>query len=358
MSQKNNPLELYIAEKLKPIDEYARPTKASGASTELGDVYNKHFLVECVSGDTYIKKHAGGKRKAIITIREAFNYQNKKMVEKYKYIKKDGTESIYIYHTNKSWWEKSKYPLIYSLDVKQDKINLNRMKKIIFSGYKQVYKITTRLGFSIKASKEHLFLSNYGWRALQKLKINDCLAIINWSKYRYNRKIVSKSITNFHKKLKKERGCEKCGLKKCLEVHHKDGNRYNNNLNNLQVLCADCHRKLKKGRYPIIKEYYFDRIDKIEKLGIEDCYDIEMEGSENNANFIANEFLVHNCKQQLTTDNPKINRKTWYKLVSELYQIGKTAFLALENKSGDRFIVMDSEDFFDLIYKNYGGNNG
>ena len=48
MSQKDNPLEIYVAEKLKEYgDKYARPTRASGASTEIGDVYSNYFYVEC-----------------------------------------------------------------------------------------------------------------------------------------------------------------------------------------------------------------------------------------------------------------------------------------------------------------------
>lgn len=41
--------------------------------------------------------------------------------------------------------------------------------------------------------------------------------------------------------------CEICGLsewqgvKLILELHHKDGDHYNNNLNNLMVLCPNCH---------------------------------------------------------------------------------------------------------------------
>lgn len=41
--------------------------------------------------------------------------------------------------------------------------------------------------------------------------------------------------------------CEICGLsewqkiKLPLELHHKDGNHYNNNLDNLQILCPNCH---------------------------------------------------------------------------------------------------------------------
>ena len=45
----------------------------------------------------------------------------------------------------------------------------------------------------------------------------------------------------------KEYKCECCGLTSWLneeiplELHHKDGNHYNNNLNNLLILCPNCH---------------------------------------------------------------------------------------------------------------------
>jgi hypothetical protein len=45
----------------------------------------------------------------------------------------------------------------------------------------------------------------------------------------------------------KEERCEICGLdmwldqKITLELHHVDGNRYNNKLDNLQILCPNCH---------------------------------------------------------------------------------------------------------------------
>ena len=57
MSQKNNKLELAIAEELvtRGLDIYARPSKASGASTELGDITNKLLMVECKQQMT--KKH-------------------------------------------------------------------------------------------------------------------------------------------------------------------------------------------------------------------------------------------------------------------------------------------------------------
>ena len=45
----------------------------------------------------------------------------------------------------------------------------------------------------------------------------------------------------------KEEKCEICGLSEWmgkpipLELHHKDLNHYNNDINNLQILCANCH---------------------------------------------------------------------------------------------------------------------
>lgn len=45
----------------------------------------------------------------------------------------------------------------------------------------------------------------------------------------------------------KEEVCECCKLSEWmgklipLELHHKDFNHYNNSLDNLQILCANCH---------------------------------------------------------------------------------------------------------------------
>ena len=38
--------------------------------------------------------------------------------------------------------------------------------------------------------------------------------------------------------------CDLCGRYGVMHVHHKDGNPYNNNIENLAVLCPSCHRKV------------------------------------------------------------------------------------------------------------------
>ena len=41
----------------------------------------------------------------------------------------------------------------------------------------------------------------------------------------------------------KESKCEVCGCTESLELHHINGNHQDNRLENLQILCANCHRK-------------------------------------------------------------------------------------------------------------------
>ncbi|MBA7490697.1 hypothetical protein ES702_01238 [subsurface metagenome] len=50
--------------------------------------------------------------------------------------------------------------------------------------------------------------------------------------------------------------CEICNSDKNLEVHHIDGNRNNNILDNLKVLCRSCHSKEHRG-----KEWHLEMIN-------------------------------------------------------------------------------------------------
>lgn len=56
----------------------------------------------------------------------------------------------------------------------------------------------------------------------------------------------------FNEKIKRDRGnvCEKCGNSEHLDLHHKDKNRRNNELDNIEVLCRSCHMKT-RDKFPI-----------------------------------------------------------------------------------------------------------
>lgn len=44
--------------------------------------------------------------------------------------------------------------------------------------------------------------------------------------------------------------CERCGSDKFMVVHHKDRDRYNNGLSNLELLCKSCHQNEHMNRDP------------------------------------------------------------------------------------------------------------
>ncbi len=53
--------------------------------------------------------------------------------------------------------------------------------------------------------------------------------------------------------------CACCGYKedvRILEVHHIDGNRKNNDICNLIIMCPNCHRKVTLGYYKLLVEGY------------------------------------------------------------------------------------------------------
>lgn len=86
---------------------------------------------------------------------------------------------------------------------------------------------------------------------LQLVDINNifekCLNdIVEKKKGNYNQKGKNNNnykngISAYHQK--KEGSCSSCGSRKNLMVHHKDGNRKNNEPSNLQTLCWSCHEK-------------------------------------------------------------------------------------------------------------------
>lgn len=114
-----------------------------------------------------------------------------------------------------------------------------------------LYKISQQLGCKQSTLVKYLKLLNIDYHGCQgrKSDLQKQKRYIPVKKYlRYGSKISTVVLKNkLFKEHYKECRCEKCGIttwlgeKAPLEIHHIDGDRKNNRLENLQILCANCH---------------------------------------------------------------------------------------------------------------------
>lgn len=110
--------------------------------------------------------------------------------------------------------------------------------------------------------------------------------------------------------------CKNCGSSNKLELDHiipvyKD-KKLSYDINNIQVLCKECHNLKHKinGDYKIWKDeccggnflrVKWQVIDSIEYIGYIDTYDLEIDND--NHNYIANNFIVHNSQRYSEVSN-------------------------------------------------------
>ena len=306
-----------------------------GVKKFLDDNPNYKFFGEwlCLSGDTKIRLVSGGKKPHVRTLKEMYSYQEDNVTEEAHYIKKDGTKTKTL---RKSWWKRHGMPQCFSLFQNEDIIKPQKIKKIIKSGIKEVYEIKTRKGYSLKSTIEHKFYTNTGWRQLKDININDVVAITELFNYRRKRNYGkgANKIKKIFSDLRKNQNCKICGINNSLEIHHKDEDWKNNSINNLQVLCKECHCKIHKNITAINQsfDYDFDKVISIKFIGKEECYDISMEAEENSASFIANGFIVHNCPHSLKTYRDEAWRKFY-------------VFDVIEEKEDNTFRYLSYEEY-------------
>lgn len=202
----------------------------------------------------------------------------------------------------------------------------NKFVDVYQSGIKEVYRITTSLGYSIKTSLEHIFFNAQGEKRLEELNVGDKVFVngVPWNKGLTEEedsrvKNQAEALRNNHHnngfgenntmwkgdniesdsgkrlrftKLPKE-CCELCGSKDKLENHHRDGDINNWDESNKMTLCASCHTLVHKGFN--VKKVVEDEIVSIDYIGKEMTYDLEMKAPHHN--FVANGFIVHNSQE-------------------------------------------------------------
>jgi 5-methylcytosine-specific restriction endonuclease McrA len=104
---------------------------------------------------------------------------------------------------------------------------------------KTINPVLTRLGIEYKGNPGGKGLSKPNGREMTLLQYLEHSADIQSNKVR--KKLLDEGY--------KQHQCESCGLTEWLEepipleLHHKDGNRFNNTLENFQLLCPNCHAR-------------------------------------------------------------------------------------------------------------------
>lgn len=143
----------------------------------------------------------------------------------------------------------------------ENKIIQNQIVNVLFSGKKECFEVMTSGGERIIATEDHEFFIGNGYIKLNNLKIGDYLFV--------------------HRE---------------LNIHHKDENVFNNEINNLEIVkCEEHSRKhvIKNNfnniRFSLIK----DKIISITSVGVRNTYDIQMSYPFHNC--VANGIVVHNC---------------------------------------------------------------
>lgn len=235
--------------------------------------------------------------------------------------------------------------------LNEDNLNIYRddTLDIIYSGQKECFKVNiTRYSKSTKrknnsndyleCTDDHkLLTSKLEWKELKELKVGDRIAVIKQTSVKPLKETISNRHAKDAKRIKNVQGskyfsqiCYKHYEEKCvlcewneasLDVHHLDGNRYiNNHYDNLAYLCPNCHRKQSQGivtneeiiqarkKYtlPLSSDIVWATFLGKESVGIKDTYDISMR--EPNHNFLAGNFVVHNCLKGIVDGKTMANR--------------------------------------------------
>ncbi len=222
-------------------------------------------------------------------------------------------------------------------------VRLTDMVSAFSSGIKVVFELTTESGKQIKATADHRFMVSDGeWKRLEQLRVGDSLLVEESSKPIKKGKRGKK--TTYHNTVRlvnhPYRSCRNAknawdGMivpthrlvveahmngvdldwyitalqdskrmgelsdfeyldPKKFHVHHKDGDSWNNELDNLEILTVNAHHRLHDDSHTanLASIPVPDQITSIIEIGERETFDVSMSGPHN---YIANGFVVHNC---------------------------------------------------------------
>lgn len=274
----------------------------------------RYLFNRCISGREIIRKDIKGRfcKSLGYSIEEMYNIRNS-----LEYAKKTGHEVL-----RRKWMRLKNFGKGYSL-CDDGRLRPNTIVDIQFAGIRQTYKVILEDGRSCSVTNNHKFPTNVGELTVseicEKIKQEEILLYICGeyeiceNKYNYsnfskeerlnkknglsgrntggfnNRWYTNGSYTDYLKcneilPMK----CNNCGIENVrLELHHKDKDRTNSKIENIERLCVSCHKKADYalGRVKRGEKGFPHRTMKIIDIvpdRIENTYDVTMEGPNHN----------------------------------------------------------------------------
>lgn len=313
-------------EKIHPkfVDGYVKRFVSKGVTKEYAEAlwgqmekFGSYAFNRCISGSYRILRNSCPKNKRQPTIEEMYLIKN----------------GLAFAKANNWLPLRSKYMRVgygSCLTMCEDgRIRDRKIKDIRFAGVRQTYKITLEDGRFVSVTDNHKFPTQRGKIMCKDLRVGEDSLYVqmpyektdsqrynftdmkdkNWSKYNPESLNSKKGHMGFVKtngesskfeSFKEKNGgfgiCKNCGKEGRLEIHHVDGNRRNNEDENLIAICPSCHKKIhyrEFGRMKRGEKGYpstLSKIVSIEPDKIENVYDVEIDDP--NHNFCTDQGII------------------------------------------------------------------
>lgn len=326
------------------------------------------YSFNCLSEDTIIYRPSHKKTTKPLTIGEMY-----KICHDSQYAKETGHIALHRKYKHKG------YGKTLSL-FKDKKLHYNDILEIYDAGIQDTYTVTTKTGKTIDCTMEHKFPTPKGKLPLKELKVGDRFYI----KGKYVNEKFDSSLTNGDFELNHPHKGQ-CGFRKIpngasvvfdnfrlshvsnrvpceicekefdnnikFSVHHKDGDRKNNDISNFQWLCDSCHKKehYKMGRNTTYSKgipVYEDEIASIEYKTKEQVYNVSMADPAHN--FVVNDGIV-------TSNSPHALSMAFDSLylayfkshyTSKFYETTINHYFAKGNKDKINKLTLEAKEFY------------
>lgn len=305
-------------EKIHPkfVDGYVKKFASKGVTKESAEAlwkqmekFGLYAFNRCISGSYRILRNSCSKNKRQPTIEEMYLIKNDLAFAKANnWIPLRGKYLRVGYGTCLTMCE-------------DGRIRDRKIKDIRFAGVRQTYKITLEDGRFVSVTDNHKFPTQRGKIMCKDLRVGEDSLYVqmsyektdsqrynftdmrgkNWSKDNPESLNSRKGHMGFIKtngesskfeSFREKNGgfgvCKNCGKEGRLEIHHRDGNRRNNEDENLIAICPSCHKKIhyrEFGRMKRGEKGYpsaLSKIVSIEPNKIENVYDVEIDDPNHN----------------------------------------------------------------------------